>query len=114
MAIPLANDYRDADQIGDCDGMIDASLLLLQDFVDEVADLPLDALAADQPPTAFIELERYGNELTRRASELGCSPSRLDAGIVERSDELNVTADNIIGQFLITGLRSGEGGLFSG
>jgi hypothetical protein len=107
-----AVDYKDPASISDCDQLLDAGMALLQDFMDEVEGLGLDALASDQPPEAFIQLEADGTALTDRGEELGCSAEELDAGIVERVGDLDVADDNVIGQFIIAGITSGEGGFF--
>ena len=105
-------DYKDPASIGDCDQLLDAGMALLQDFIDEVDGLGLDALASEEPPEAFIQLEADGTALTARGEELGCSAEELDTGIVERVDDLEVADDNVIGQFIIAGITSGEGGFF--
>lgn len=107
-------DYKDPASISDCDELLDAGMALLQDFIDEVEGLGLDALASDQPPEAFIQLETDGTALTARGEELGCSAEELDSGIVERVGDLEVADDNVIGQFIIAGITSGEGGFFGG
>jgi hypothetical protein len=107
-----AVDYKDPASISDCDQLLDAGIALLQDFIDEVEGLGLDALASDQPPEAFIQLEEDGTALTARGEDLGCSAEELDAGIVERAGDLEVADDNVIGQFIIAGITSGEGGFF--
>jgi hypothetical protein len=105
-------DYKDPDSIQNCDQLLDAGVALLQNFVDEVADLGLEALQSDTPPEALAELEADGEALTDRAGELNCSVDELDAGIVERVDDIKVDDDNLIGQFIVTGIKSGGGGFF--
>jgi hypothetical protein len=106
--------YDDPASIGDCDGLLDAGFDLLQDTLDATGDLGPEALASDEPPPIFVELEATGEALEARAQELGCSPADLDAGIVARVGDLDVDDDNIIGQFILEGIRSGSGGFFDG
>jgi hypothetical protein len=60
-----------------------------------------------------VELEAKGEALTTRAEALGCSEEELDAGLVARAGELDVAEDNVVGQFILTAIQSGQGGFFS-
>ena len=104
--------YENPEAIDNCDGILDAGFELLQDTLDAVGDLGAEALASEEPPEAFIELETQGEALTERARQLNCSEEELDAGITARVGDLQVDDDNIIGQFILSGIQSGEGGFF--
>jgi hypothetical protein len=105
--------YDNPEALESCDELLDAGFNLLQDTLDEMGDLDLGALSGEEPPEVFIELEAKGEALTARAQALGCSEEELDAGIVARAGELEVDDDNVVGQFILTAIQSGEGGFFS-
>lgn len=105
--------YDNPEALENCDEVLDAGFDLLQDTLDDMGDLDLGALSGDEPPEVFVELEATGQALTERAQALGCSEEELDAGIVARAGDLKVDDDNVVGQFILTAIRSGEGGFFS-
>ena len=105
-------DYKNPESITSCDGLLDAGMAMLQDFLDDVAELDLAALASEEPPAQLASLEADGEALEARANALNCSTAELDAGIVERVGDLNVADDNVIGQFILSGIQSGGGGFF--
>ncbi len=107
-------DYKNPESIGTCDELLDAGIDMLQDFLDDVAELDLAALASDEPPAELAELETNGEALEARAAQLNCSTAELDAGIAQRVDDLKVDSDNVIGQFILQGIQSGSGGFFEG
>jgi hypothetical protein len=106
--------YDNPEALESCDAVLDAGFDLLQDTLDEMGDLDLGALSSEEPPEVFVELEATGEALTARARALGCSEEELDAGIVARAGELEVADDNVVGQFILTAIQSGEGGFFGG
>jgi hypothetical protein len=105
--------YDNPEALESCDELLDAGFNLLQDTLDDMGDLDLGALSGDEPPEVFVELEAKGEALTARARALGCSEEELDAGIVARAGDLDVDDDNVVGQFILTAIQSGEGGFFS-
>ena len=105
-------DYRNPESIGSCEELLDAGMAMLQDFLNDVAELDLAALASEEPPAQLASLETNGEALEARATALNCSTAELDAGIVERVGDLEVADDNVIGQFILSGIQSGSGGFF--
>ncbi len=108
-----AVDYNDPESIENCDDMVDAGMALLQDFLNDVAELDLAALASDEPPAEFIQVMSTGNALRIRAGALNCDPAVLDAGIVENAGDLEIDSSNVIGQFIMTAIQSGGGAFFA-
>lgn len=106
--------YDNPEALASCDEVLDAGFDLLQDTLDEMGDLDLGALSSDEPPAVFVDLEAKGEALTARAQALGCSEEELDAGLVARAGDLEVDDDNVVGQFILTAIQSGEGGFFEG
>jgi len=105
--------YDDPEALESCDAVLDAGVDLLQDTLDELADLDLTALNSEEPPAAFVELEAKGEALTARAQALGCSEEELDAGITARAGDLEVSDDNVVGQFILSAIQSGDSAFFS-
>ncbi len=85
-----------------------------QDTIDIIDNLDIEALAAlgesDETPEVFVDLEARGEELTTRADELGCSDQQMGALMAERAGDLS--SDSVFGQFILEGVRAGEGGFF--
>ncbi len=84
-----APDLPDIAAIGDCDGMVDAGLALLQAVFDELGDMTLDDLDAGGGTTTALELlETEGEKLDAKLEELGCDATELEAALFARIDEL--------------------------
>jgi hypothetical protein len=112
MVAAACGDDDDAGSADNCEGVADAAIDLLQETIDALGDLSAEELASldsEEPPEAFADLEAEGEALEARATELGCSDEEMGRFVADRIDDLDVAADNIIGQFILEGLRSGEG-----
>ncbi|MEE9298740.1 MAG: hypothetical protein V3V29_06875 [Acidimicrobiia bacterium] len=108
------DDAADPGSVDSCEGLAVAGIALLQDTIDIIDDLDIEALAAlgesDETPEVFADVEARGDELTARADELGCSDEQMAALMANRAGDLS--ADSVFGQFILEGVRSGEGGFF--
>lgn len=112
MVAAACGDDDDAAAADSCEGIADAAIDLLQEVIDELGDMSAEELAAldsEETPDAFADLESQGQALEGRATELGCTDEELGQLVASRIDDLDVAGDNIIGQFIVEGLRSGDG-----
>lgn len=104
----------DAGSLDSCEGLAAAGIALLQDTIDVIDDLDPAELAtlgeSDTTPPAFAALEARGDELTARADEIGCSDEEMASLMAERAAGLS--SDSIFGQFILEGVKAGEGGFF--
>ncbi len=105
---------QDPASIDSCEGLAGAGIVLLQDTIDLIDSLDANALAAlgegDEVPPEFAEVEARGNELTERADAIGCSEEEMARLMADRAGDLS--SDSVFGQFILEGIRSGEGGFF--
>jgi hypothetical protein len=99
-----------------CEGLATAGIDLLQDTIDLIDGLDAAALASfgegTEVPPEFTAIQTRGDELTGRATEIGCSDEEMAALMAERAGGLS--ADSVFGQFILEGVRAGEGGDFFG
>lgn len=99
-----------------CEGLADAGISLLQDTIDLIDGLDAAALAAlgegTEPPPEFVALQTRGDEMTARADAIGCSDEEMAGLLSDRAGGLS--ADSVFGQFILEGVRAGEGGDFFG
>ncbi len=112
MVAAACGDDDDAGSADSCEGVADAAIDLLQEVIDELGEMSPEDLAAmdsEETPEAFADLETEGEALETRATELGCADEEMGQLVADRIGNLDVAADNIIGQFILEGLRSGEG-----
>jgi hypothetical protein len=104
----------DPASVDSCEGLADAGVALLQDTIDIIDSMDVEALAAlgeeGATPPELVSIEERGEELTDRADALGCSDEEMAALMAERAEDLS--SDSIFGQFILEGIRSGEGGFF--
>jgi hypothetical protein len=108
------DDAADPASLDSCEGLAVAGVDVLQDTIDLIDGLDAAALAAltdgaDTPPE-FEAIQRRGEELSARAVEIGCSDEQMSELLAERVGDLS--ADSVFGQFILEGIRSGEGGGF--
>ena len=105
-------DVADVGSLDSCDAA--AGIVLLQETIDVIDDLDPAELAAlgesDTTPPAFAALEARGDELTARADEIGCSDEEMASLMAERAAGLS--SDSIFGQFILEGVKAGEGSFF--
>lgn len=104
----------DPASLDSCDGLAVAGIDLLQDTIDVIDGLDAEGLAAlanaEETPPVFVEFQRRGDELTARADEIGCSDEEMTTLLAEKAGGLS--AESTFGQFVLEGVRSGEGGFF--
>ena len=110
------DDAVDAASLDSCEGLAGAGIALLQDTIDLIDGLDAAALAAlgdeTETPPEFVALQTRGDEMSARADEIGCSDEEMAALLSERAGSLS--ADSVFGQFVLEGVRAGEGGDFFG
>ncbi len=104
----------DVGSLDSCEGLAAAGITLLQETIDLIDSLDPAALAtlgeSDTTPPEFAELEARGDELTARADDIGCSDEEMASLMAERVGSLS--SDSVFGQFILEGVRAGEGGFF--
>lgn len=110
------DDAADPASLDSCQGLAGAGVSLLQDTIDLIDGLDAAALASfgegtDVPPE-FRAIQTRGDELTARATEIGCSDEEMASLMSARAGDLS--ADSVFGQFILEGVRAGEGGDFFG
>ena len=93
-----------------CDEVVDETMELFQNLIDDVdeefADITVAdfmALEGDLPSLARFEDE--ARQIDEIAAELGCTQSQISDAVRARVGELTATTD--LGRFLIDALRSG-------
>ncbi len=96
--------------LADCDAIVDATLVLLQDYLDATAQADLAAL--DETDPLLVEMGRHDEALNNRARTLDCSPEEMNARLAAGVGSLRVADGNVVGQFLIESIRSNESGYF--
>lgn len=108
------DDAVDVASADSCEGLAVAGIALLQDTIDIIDNMDAAALAAlgeaEETPPELAALEARGDELTDRADALGCSDEQMAALMAERVGDLS--SDSVFGQFILEGVRAGEGGFF--
>jgi hypothetical protein len=112
MVAAACGDDDDAGSVDSCEGVADAAIDLLQTTINELGEMSAEELASldsDETPEAFADLERQGEELESRATALNCSDDDMSQLVADRVGDLDVAGDNIIGQFIVEGLKSGDG-----
>lgn len=99
----------DPASIDSCEGVADATIVMLQDVIDIIGGLEpaeLGALMAGTEPEAFAPLEETAAALGQKGGELGCT--NLNDLLAERADQLSAADDNAIGQLIIQGVIDGD------
>ncbi len=94
-----------------CEEVADETVALMQGIIDDVEED-----VGDMEVAAFLESgaslpspESFSEESTKlndRATELGCTPTDLDALIAERIDTL--TSETPVGEFIKEAVQAGE------
>ena len=103
------DDAADPASIDSCEGVADATIVMLQDVVDVIGDLDpaaLGALMGGEEPEAFAPLVTTAAVLGQKTEELGCT--NINELLVERVDQLEAADDNAIGQLIIQGVIDGD------
>ena len=103
------DDATDPAEVTTCEGIADATIVMLQDVVDIIGDLEpaeLGALMGGEEPEAFAPLEATAAVLGQKTEELGCT--NINELLVERVDQLEAADDNAIGQLIIQGVVDGD------
>jgi hypothetical protein len=103
------DDAADPASIDSCEGIADATIVMLQDVVDVIGGLDaaaLGALMGGEEPEEFAPLEATAAALGEKTEELGCT--NINELLVERVDQLEASDDNAIGQLIIQGVVDGD------
>ncbi len=110
------DDAAEPASLDSCDALAVAGIAMLQDTIDLVDELSVEELAAFgetvETPAGFDALQARGDELSARATEIGCSDEEMADLVAARSDDLS--ADSVFGQFILDGVRGGDGTGFFG
>lgn len=110
------DDAADPASLDSCEGLAVAGIAMLQDTIDLVDGLDATQLAAlgesDEVPPGFEALQARGDELADRATEIGCSDEEMADLVAARAEDLS--ADSVFGQFILEGVRGGDGSGFFG
>lgn len=105
------DDDADAAALDSCEGVADATIVLVQDVIDELEAMSpsevgqLTQQGAESFP-AFAEIAERGTELGTAAQELECTD--IDAMVAERADALEADPANGFTQLIVEGTRNGE------
>ena len=100
---------KDPADIETCEGLADATIVMLQDVIDVLGDLDAaqtGALLGGEMPEAFTPLEATAAAIGTRAGELQCA--NLNDLLVERADDLSAADDNAFGGLIIQGVKDGD------
>lgn len=103
------DDASDPASLDTCEGVADATIVLVQDVIDELESMtPSDvgALTQGEEFPAFVEIEERGIELGTRAAELECTD--IDSLVQERAERLTADPANGFTQLIVEGTRNGE------
>lgn len=93
-----------------CDEIVDETMELFQNLIDDVDQEFVDLTVADFMATegdlpSLAAFEEDAQQIDEIAAELGCTQSQISSGVDQRVGELTATTD--LGRFLIDALRSG-------
>ncbi|MGI9529906.1 MAG: hypothetical protein ACR2NG_09350 [Acidimicrobiia bacterium] len=93
-----------------CDEVVDETMQLLQNLIDDVDKEFVDLAVADFQATegdlpSLAAFEEDAQQIDEIAAELGCTQSQISTAVGERVGELTATTD--LGRFLIDAVRSG-------
>lgn len=93
-----------------CDEVVDETMELFQNLIDDVdrefVDLTVaDFMATEGDLPSLAAFEEDAQQIDEIAAELGCTQSQISEAVGERVGELTATTD--LGRFLIDALRSG-------
>lgn len=100
---------KDPADIDTCEGLADATIVMLQDVIDVLGDLDaaqMGALMGGETLEAFTPLEATAAAIGTRAGELECT--NLNELLVERADDLSAADDNAFGGLIIQGVKDGD------
>lgn len=94
-----------------CEGVADATIVLVQDVIDELESMtPSEVGALTQQGAesfpAFAAIAERGTELGTAAQDLGCTD--IDAMVAERADQLEADPANGFTQLIVEGTQQGE------
>lgn len=77
-----------------CDDLAEISVNLIQEAIDSAAGMSMDEFnALEEPPAAFAALEEKGNELEKRADEIGCTEEEAQEKACERIGSLSANGE---------------------
>jgi len=100
---------KDPADIDTCEGLADATIVMLQDVIDVLGDLDAaqtGALMGGEMPEAFTPLEATAVAIGTRAGELQCAD--LNELLAERADDLSADDDNAFGGLIVQGVKDGD------
>ena len=99
-----------AGSLDTCEGIADATIVLIQDVIDELESMsPSDVGALTQGSgdfPAFTAFEERGAELGTAGQDLGCDT--IDALVQERADRLEADPANGFTQLIVQGTKDGQ------
>jgi len=85
---------------GSCEELADVSVEIVQGVLDSVAGMSEEEFfGLDELPAAFLELEQKGEDLERRADEIGCTEAEAQALACERIGNLKADGEAAQGLF---------------
>jgi hypothetical protein len=106
----------DPASLDSCEALAVAGIAMLQETIDLIDGLDASELAAlgesDATPPEFEAIQARGDELTDRATEIGCTDEEMANLVAARAGDLS--ADSVFGQFILEGVQGGEGTGFFG
>ena len=94
-----------------CEGVADATIVLVQDVIDELEAMTpsevgqLTQQGAEAFP-AFAAIAERGDEIGAQVETLGCAD--IDAMVAERADQLEADPANGFTQLIVEGTADGE------
>lgn len=111
LALAACGDDDEAGALDSCEGIADATIVLVQDVIDELEAMSpsevgqLTQQGAESFP-AFAEIAERGTELGTAAQDLECAD--IDAMVAERAGALEADPANGFTQLIVEGTRNGE------
>lgn len=109
VAAACGDDDAGTPSLDTCEGVADATIVLVQDVIDELESMSasdVGALTQGEEFPAFTAIEERGAELGTKAQELGCD--NIDALVTERADRLTNDPTNGFTQLIVDGTKAGE------